>query len=433
MLFPFTLLSQIWKPLGAGFDAPPVWDLHILNNQLYSGGSFFMSGSTNVYTIAKWDGVSWTSIGFSSPFGAVTSIGKFNNDLVVAGDFQSVNGNYSSRRIARYDGATWHSLNTGITNGGSYYCFLEYNGDLLVGGEFNIVDGINMKNLARWDGSSWYSFATVAGTFSQIHDMIIYNNELYIGGYFSSVNGQTIVNIAKFDGTTWSDVGGGLSSDVIAFAIDSVNNRLYAGGNFTGIYNTSTVFPSRVAYWDGSNWYAVGGAPAISPRALCFYKGSLYAGFSFEAIKPNGDTLKHMAVWDGNEWQPTNGNLNDIVKDFCVLNNDLIVGGAFTVAGDSVVNYIAAYTDTTTGITSLNTKTESFTITPNPANSTITIYSGSKFTSYTIASTTGSKIKSKKVKPTDSFEINIAALAKGAYILTINNGKEEASQRFMKE
>lgn len=395
-----------------------------------------MSGIDSTYSIGKWNGATWDAINFSSTFGGISSIGKFNNQLIAAGDFLNFNGNFNSKRIASYDGLNWDTLNAGITNGSLYYSIIEYNNDLIVGGDFNIVNNIPMKNLARWDGMNWYAFANVGGTFSQVSTMAIFNNELYIGGYFGNVNGQPIYNIAKFDGTTWSDVGGGLSSDVFSLVVDTINNRLYAAGNFTGTANGSMLFPSNVGYWDGNNWNAVGNGPSISPRAMIFYKNNLYAGFSFEAVKANGDTLKYLSKWDGTEWQPLTKTVNDAVLSFCVVNNDLVVGGGFTQAGDTAANYIAAYTDTTTSINEIQVLKNQIEITPNPSKDFITCsFAQPMFTAcrIRILNLLGTEVFKQTTFIQKQFTVPVNALPHDVYVLEVfYEGKREYA-KFVKE
>ncbi|MDQ3052001.1 MAG: T9SS type A sorting domain-containing protein [Bacteroidota bacterium] len=209
--------------------------------------------------------------------------------------------------------------------------------------------------------------------------MAVYNNELYIGGYFDRVNGDTIYNIAKFDGTSWSDVGGGLNSVVFALLVDSANNRLYASGNFNYASGGNVYCPSNVAYWDGGNWIAVGSNSSTNlyPRELAICNGTLYAGFTHYVMNQFGDTLNAVAKWDGTDWQPLgkglyNDSLVGSTQSLLAHNNELIVGGNYTSAGNIIANRIAIWNDTLSGLNYPSEK-ENIQIFPNPTTNTIII------------------------------------------------------------
>ncbi len=423
--------SQIWKPLGHRFLYPGVFDFRNFNNQLFVAGDY-TADSSNLNNIARWNGSDWQPLD-SGMLGGVYAMEEFNGELHIGGYFYNINNISNTRKIARWDGATFHALAKGITSGGQVNVMLSYNGNLYAGGDFQTVDSLPIHTIAKWDGSVWSSVCNITGTFAMVESMAIYNGDLYIGGYFTGINGQPMRNIARFDGTSWSAVGDGLSSDVIALVVDSATNRLYAAGNFTSTGTGAIVFPSNVAYWDGVVWTPVGNGPAIRPRSLCFYKNYLYAGFTFEAVKTNNDTLKFISQFDGNDWQPLGKGVNSSVLALTVFNNDLIVGGGITMAGDSVVNLVAAYTDTTTSVREINILQQEIKITPNPTKNSIAVTSPVAVTAYSITSPTGQIIKKQNQKLLKEFSVDTSALPGGLYIFTATMGKQSVSIKFAKE
>ena len=423
--------SQIWKPLGHRFLYPGVFDFRNFNNQLFVAGDY-TADSSNLNNIARWNGSDWQPLD-SGMLGGVYAMEEFNGELHIGGYFYNINNISNTRKIARWDGATFHALAKGITSGGQVNVMLSYNGNLYAGGSFQAVDSLPIHTIAKWNGNAWSSVCNITGTFAMVESMAIYNGDLYIGGYFTGINGQPMRNIARFDGTSWSAVGDGLSSDVIALVVDSATNRLYAAGNFTSTGTGAIVFPSNVAYWDGVVWTPVGNGPAIRPRSLCFYKNYLYAGFTFEAVKTNNDTLKFISQFDGNDWQPLGKGVNSSVLALTVFNNDLIVGGGITMAGDSVVNLVAAYTDTTTSVREINILQQEIKITPNPTKNSIAVTSPVAVTAYSITSPTGQIIKKQNQKLLKEFSVDTSALPGGLYIFTATMGKQSVSIKFAKE
>ncbi len=427
----FNATAQIWQPFKNRFYNPAINDVIEFNSQIVIGGSF-LADSLYLNNIARWDGSDWQPFA-QGMMGGINTMTIFNNQLYAGGGYLTIPNLTNPGKIVRWDGVAWNKLNNGVTSGAEIYTMCEFGGSLYIGGRFTEVDGIPANNLARWDGTSWYSVANISGTFPRVSAMVVYNNELYVGGYFEFVNGISMVNIAKYNGTIWSDVDMGVNSNVIAMVVDSVNNRLYAAGNFTGCIGSGMLFPTNVAYWDGMTWHGVGTNPSINPRALCFYKNSLYAGFSFEAIKANNDTLKYIAKWDGNEWQSVNKGVNDNVIELKVLNGMFIVAGSFTQAGDSSVNYVAAYTDTTTSVHELNTVKQEITITPNPTKNSISVTSPVAVSADSITSPTGQIIKKQNQKPLKEFSVDTSTLPNGLYIFTASMGKQLVSIKFAKE
>ncbi len=435
-IFFFLLLTQIgygqvWKPFADRFVSPGVFDCINFNNQLYISGDYY-GDSLNLSNVSRWDGNDWQPLA-DGILGGVLTMTNYNGELYLGGRFLYINNVINARKIARWDGTSFFPLAKGITSGGWVVATISYNGNLYVGGDFQTVDSLPIHTIAKWNGVAWSPVCNITGTFAMVESMAIYNGDLYIGGYFTGINGQPMRNIARFDGTSWSAVGDGLNSDVIALVVDSVTNRLYAAGNFTSTGTGAIVFPSNVAYWDGVVWTPVGNGPAIRPRSLCFYKNYLYAGFTFEAVKTNNDTLKFISQFDGNDWQPLGKGVNSSVLALTVFNNDLIVGGGITMAGDSVVNLVAAYTDTTTSVREINILQQEIKITPNPTKNSIAVTSPVAVTAYSITSPTGQIIKKQNQKLLKEFSVDTSALPGGLYIFTATMGKQSVSIKFAKE
>src|SRR5262252_39185 len=79
-----TFSDANWTPLGSGLGGsgpPRVNALALLGGEVYAGGgSFMLSGSSNVSFVAKWDGRSWSPLG-SGPDYSVWSLLASGNNL----------------------------------------------------------------------------------------------------------------------------------------------------------------------------------------------------------------------------------------------------------------------------------------------------------------------------------------------------------------
>ncbi|MDW8145464.1 MAG: hypothetical protein RMJ48_04045 [Roseiflexaceae bacterium] len=93
-------------------------------------------------------------------------------------------------------------------------------------------------------------------------------------------------------------------------------------------------------------WVHLGEVPGALDGAVldvAVSGGSVYVGGGFAFIGGN-PALSHIARWDGAQWHPLGGGLNDWVFALAVSGSDVYVGGAFTDAGGNVnADYIARW------------------------------------------------------------------------------------------
>ncbi len=137
----------------------------------------------------------------------------------------------------------------------------------------------------------------------------------------------------------WTPLGPGLNGPCMRI-VQSSNGWIYAGGSFTQAGGQTV---NHIASWDGSNWMALGWGVnddvwgiAIAPN------GDLYVVGNF--TQAGGQAASYIARWDGNSWSDVGGGLNGPAYDIAVGNNgDLFVVGAFTQAGGQPANYIARW------------------------------------------------------------------------------------------
>jgi hypothetical protein len=354
----FSQVTVNWGPLGTGLNGTAQCMI-VYNSKLIVGGSFSTAGGTLANRIAAWDGSNWSTLGSgitgnntslaagvdgcsNSSNGFVYALEIFNGDLYAAGNFTNAGGVIAAN-IAKWNGITWSSVGGGIRGVNLGVRSLKvYNNELYVGGSFDSAGTIKVKSLAKWNGLTW---ADVGGGIKKlvygIQNQIVaamdtLNNSLYIGGRFDSVGVITANNIAKWNGSSWSSLGAGinlatiLSTQISVFNLTSYHNIIYAGNGQAG-----------VSKWDGVNWSAVGGGLStggLPPKGYASAKlgGDLYIAGEFLSAGAIYGTCR-VARWNDFNWSlvgiPAVANqagFKSSVKCLAVYNSELYAGGCFT-------------------------------------------------------------------------------------------------------
>ncbi|GMU82043.1 MAG: hypothetical protein AMXMBFR47_19140 [Planctomycetota bacterium] len=192
--------------------------------------------------------------------------------------------------------------------------------------------------------------------------------DIIIAGQFLSAGGVSVERIARWDGLTWHPLRDGLNNVVRALVVydpdgDGPDNPLLiVGGDFTA---TGTDPLAAVAAWDGNRWNAMSDGLTGAVKALTVFDPdgegpaapSLLAGGSFTA---SGRTeLRNLARWTGSEWEDFGGGVTGAdgvvvvaeVNSFTAFDHDanpatpaeLVIGGAFALAGGVPINCVAAW------------------------------------------------------------------------------------------
>lgn len=327
---------------GAGPNAP----------SLYVGGQFNAVvvpgvvgdptyGFTEVGTIARWDGTSWSALGgsaapaqpaghqwqWSAPGGrlnnsvlALTTFDDGSGTALYAGGLftAAVNdtGSVALNSIAKWNVATssWSSLGSGLN--GAVYALATFNGKLYAAGTFTTAGGVAAKYIASWNGSTWSKVGS--GMDDTVRALTTFDDDgagphplaLYAGGYFTKADGKAAKYVASWNGSAWSKLGNGTSDAVFALATfnDGSGTKLYVGGMFAsagGVAGTS-----RIARWNGSTWSklaANGMNNTVMSLATYDEDGAgpggpaLYAGGYFTAANGVPNT-SYIARWNGAAW-----------------------------------------------------------------------------------------------------------------------------------
>lgn len=210
------------------------------------------AGEFSLNHIARWDGSAWTDVGGgvgghpsgppdsrSGPIYGVSALTTFDNGTgpaLYVGGVIAYAGQVPVQHVARWDGATWSGI--GWT-GSEVYAMTPFDAGLGRGAQL-MVAGNFAGGIAGWDGVSW-SFLG-GGTNGTINSLVSFNAgfgsgpELFVGGWFDTAGGVAANHIARWDGSAWSAMGEGLSGAPNALCMfddgSGIGPALIAGGSF---------------------------------------------------------------------------------------------------------------------------------------------------------------------------------------------------------
>ena len=127
------------------------------NNILYAGGTFNTAGDVSVNNIAKWDGTEWSGLGAGLFFntnlllGNTTSITSLEfdplNSILYAGGYFNTSGVTPVSNIAKWDGTTWSAIGYGLNF--SVSSISRDNSLLYVAGGFTSSGSTTLNSLAK--------------------------------------------------------------------------------------------------------------------------------------------------------------------------------------------------------------------------------------------------------------------------------------------
>jgi len=239
--------------------------------------------------------------------------------------------------FTRWSGEAWDPLDSvhGDLYIGNFYSFAKLNGKLFVGGDINNIGGVDVNNVAAYNGQVWQPLR--AGLDGTVNSMAVSGDVVYMGGSFerahynasSYVESSRIVGWDDADGSWISMPGIGPLDDVYALGV--YNGELYVGGRFDGINGVQTTL--YVIRWTGTAWDTLAGAgPGGEVYSLVAIDGGLYIGGCFSTV--NESSSLPLALWDGEEWSFTPGDLydwNGCVYAIAQYQNEVYVAGSFNI------------------------------------------------------------------------------------------------------
>ncbi|HEX2837860.1 MAG TPA: hypothetical protein VHN77_07010 [Phycisphaerales bacterium] len=353
--------AGVWRTLGnvGGMMrsiASEGADLWVRASSLTVDGQYFANG------LAHYDGEQWRAVpGVFSVAGALpSSIAAWNHMLVVAGTFDSIDGQPMSG-VAAFDGSTWHSMpwpqpNTpriGVFDGALYGVGSDvrrWNGEAweVVGPDsaptwYNnpgtphftrlgiVIVSPSFHEVWRYDGIGW----TMEPTWARWRPskLVAWRNSF--AGSFPLQDGYSSALAAQTDGV-WRPLGDAPVEPVTALCgyagMLAVGGTIAAGGMNIG----------GVATFDGAAWHALGaGIPDFTHgdaiRALVEYDGALWAGGSVHVPWSGGQMERRTGLWkwNGQTWQQAPGDWS-LVDRLVVHQGQLFAAGSRSTAGAQI-------------------------------------------------------------------------------------------------
>ncbi len=340
--------TQQWSSLSGGIQKGTyAGDIRTLtvaaNGDLYAAGSFDKAGGTTANSIARWDGIAWSTLGSGvapNTFRIINAVAVVGDTVYAGGDFANIGGKVAPV-LAVWQNNTWAAVDGGL--GSSAYVFaLAASGDggVYIAGNFDGGGTVFSKNFIKWTGSDWQAmgkgvgFRSISGRVNTI--AVSETGQVFIGGAFGYVAGRPAQNVAVWNGNEWSALGNGVDEEVFALAIDGTD--VYVGGSFS---KAGAISANHIARYDAATgtWSALGSGINASVRALALGHGKLYAGGDFTAA--GSASVHYIAQWNGGAWSPLGSGIefDDSVDALAVAGPDLYIGGSFadiTVEGVSI-------------------------------------------------------------------------------------------------
>ena len=276
---------------------------------LVVGGSFNHIAGEQSANVAAWDGSQWSSLASSmthrNGWGTrVNHLLSFDDDgdgpgssaLYAAGSFTSIDG-VACVGLARWDGLTWSSVGEGLDglNGVEIASLEFWDADpseqseplLVVGGSFDKAGSIPVTGIAVWDGDTWSRVGDALS--GQVDSMAVVEEGvsggpatgLYVSGSMTYGDGRILQGIMKLENGTWSLIGGrklsgsewlpvgGLTS-AGARAMKSLDPDDSGGLSASLFILGWAIFEDdsqsyAMARWDGQEWSPVGNFAGYSP------------------------------------------------------------------------------------------------------------------------------------------------------------------------
>lgn len=259
--------------------------------------------------VCYWDGRKWVAYG-SGANGIINAVAIApNGDVIVTGEFTNIGG-VAANRIARYVKSTglWTALGTGLTGGAGYDVAVSPNGDIYVVGAFTTAGGILVHYCARYDtGGGWHSMGFDPGLNNFANAVVISPDGayVYIGGDFTdewntfgNIVAQHVV-LYEVSTNLFFGLGNGFNDSVYDL-VYAPSGRVYACGAFTESSSTAQIL-LYVAYWNGSQWFEMGGGADGTVRVLDVTPlGEVIAGGDFARI--GSVDSPYLALWNQTAW-----------------------------------------------------------------------------------------------------------------------------------
>jgi len=174
--------------------------------------------------------------------------------------------------------------------------------------------------------------------------MIVYNTATSGVAGVGSTQGTLTPGFWYYDNKSTSSLAGGTWRPLGQTSVVSLTSATAPAGNTLGqvAYNTSSVAPTGLVYWDGTKWVPVNQTSTITLTSASAPAGTTVGQVAYNnsaTVEPKG-----LVYWDGTQWKPIGG---DPVIGNEVLNATTNKGLSRAGAGTSADPYTLGLIDGT--------------------------------------------------------------------------------------
>lgn len=177
--------GSAWEAVGGGLDGG-VSAMASAGGDLYVGGFFYQAGGVPASLVARWDGRQWNAlgdgVGNGSWFPFVSTLAVSTSGEVYAGGFFGDAGGGPAANIAKWNGVSWSSLGQGLA--GPVNALAVCGNLVYAGGGFQDTGGNPLSHVACWNGSSWGRLGS--GADRAVNALFVSGTSLHVGGSFTT-------------------------------------------------------------------------------------------------------------------------------------------------------------------------------------------------------------------------------------------------------
>ncbi len=239
-----------WMALSSGINigATYIKDIAAFNGEIYVSGRFWNIGGVSTRGIAKWNGTNWLPVGGGlqgcGNYPRAQALANFKNDLFVGGEV-CIAGTLPVNCIAKWNNITWDSLGSGVNSDVNAMVVDTINNFLFLSGLFIETGGKEALSVAKWNGFEMDSVGKPFGHGKTCMEM--YHGQLYVGGY-DGTGGLTDTILIRWDGKQWYNVIGPLGG---IETLQTYKDKLYVGGGYFKVGIDSVIgIAAYSAPWD---------------------------------------------------------------------------------------------------------------------------------------------------------------------------------------